>query len=306
MITIQTLVIILSLAFAQYILYESSNQAIKVFDTTTMSLTQLTALAIFIESYHRHYIQKEFLRKINSIDFILKFKIGITADHIERSKINIKRLLQWMIVYVSVFIINIVVMKTDVWRWWIILYLSFFIYSLRYFQITTYVDILHHRYYQINQFIKNLQKTEEKMEINDFIYTETIFTLTQKYKSKCIYEKIRDLRQVFRLIYSANRSLNQMFRLSMPMIILNDFLHIMVNSYWFLMILLFKADSSIYLIGLSAWSLTIMNNLISLSEACHRTVKEVIFSNSINKNVFNHFNENILFRHNLCQFTCIN
>lgn len=279
MITFQALVIILSLTFVRYILYDGSNQIIRTFDVITMSLAQLTALVIFSDSYQQRYTQMEILRKMNSIDFILKFKIGVTTDYTVRRKTNINRMLRTMILNVSVFIVNLLVMKTDVYLWWIILYPSFFICSLRYLQIITYVDIVHHRCIQINRFINNCQKSKGKREsFFDFTKIETVFTLTQKCKSKCIEEKITDLRRVFRLMASVNRSLNQIFKWSIPLIIVNDFLHIMVNSYWFLVILLFQADSLIYLIGLFAWTSINAYHLLSLSSACQHAVQEVSFN----------------------------
>lgn len=308
MITIQAFVTILSLAFIQYIWYDSSNQIILTFDIIGMLLAQLSTLVIFIESYQQRSTQREILRKINTIDFILTFKMGILTDYVVRRNANIKQLLQWLILNISVFIINLVVMESDVYLWWLVLYGSVFISSLRYLQIVVYVDLLQHRYNQINQFVNNLQNSEGKSKcfIDDYSKIETICTLIEKYKSRCIYEKITDLKQVFRLLHSTNRSLNQMFKWSMPLIILNNFFQIMVNSYWFLMIIFFNADLPIYLIGLCAWLAINMNHLISLSSACHHAAQEVNtiltkFQYSIELSIFIYTINQILFPLNQAQ-----
>lgn len=305
-ITLQALVIILSLTFPRYIVYESANQTIKTFDMITMSLAQVTALVTFFESYRQRHAQGEFLRKINSIDVILEFKIGTATDYTARSKTNIKRFLRWIILDILVFVVNLITLKTDVYRWWIVLYSSFFICSLRYFQIVTCVDILHHRLSQMEQFIKNLSASDDKIESLscDLMNIQSAFTLTQKCKKRGIYEKIVDLRRVCRLISSANRKLNEAFKFSLPMLIVNDFLHIMVNSYWFLVILLSKKESdSLSLIGVFFWTVMNLNHLISLSSVCHHAAQVVEYSSTLLSGISFKFSLSFAFRLKTYPFT---
>lgn len=85
-ISLQLLVMILCMVFVDQFVYRKRENSIKVVDTITMMLVQLTALVIFYESYVKRSIQRGFLQKINSIDFILEFKIGIILLYAKQKK----------------------------------------------------------------------------------------------------------------------------------------------------------------------------------------------------------------------------
>lgn len=280
---IQCVVIVLCLVFLKHFIHPETAQALRTIDTIQLTMIQLTALLIFWESYKKRFIQMDFLRKINSIDFILEYKIGISPNYAKRKMTNILRLARWIFMDISIFIVNLVIIVTAyeiVYRWWLVVYASFFICSFRYYQITTYVDIIHYRYCQINQFINSLQLHNEKFsdEYLNVDLTKTlknVRTIFQKYKTKRTYEKLADLRRVCRLLSSANYSINEMFQWSIPTIIVNDFLHILVNSYWVLRIFLENKHPFHYLIPPLLWTGLNFNHLISLSAVCHHATEEV-------------------------------
>lgn len=281
---IQVVVIILSLVFIDHIIFPNLNQTIRALDIMTMLFVQLTALVIFWESYTKRSIQLDFLRNINSIDFILEYKIGISPNYVNRRKTNVIRLVRWIFMDISFSIVNFVAIYhifTVAYRWWIIMYPSIFICSMRYFQVITFVDIIHHRYYQINRCIDNLQLHKEILEDEtknvDFVErTIHIRTIFQKYKSGRTYEKLFDLRRVCRLLSSANRSINEMFQLSIPAIIFNDFVHILLNSYWTLRIFLEHKTPLYYVVSPLLWAFLNFIRVFALSAACHHATDEVI------------------------------
>lgn len=278
----QCLVIILSLVFLKFFIYPELPQALKTIDTIQLLLVQVTALVIFCESYKKRFIQMDFLRKINSIDFILEYKIGISPNYMKRRNTNIIRLCRWIFMDVSIFIINFVILFISyviAHRWWALLYASFAVCSLRYYQITTYVDIIQHRYHQINQFINSIEvkKNDESKAEDSKVLVQTsqnVRTIFQKYKNGRPYEKLSDLRRVCRLLSSANHSINIMFQWSIPTIIMNDFIHILVNSYWTLRIILENKAPLYQLLPPFLWTILNFNHLISLSAVCHHATEE--------------------------------
>lgn len=281
---IQCVIIILSMVFLKHIIYSGLPQTLRTIDTIQLIFIQLTALVIFWESYRKRFVQMDFLRKINSIDFILEYKIGISPNYMERKNTNIRRLLRWIFMDISIFIVNFVIMFIALhiaYRWWLILFSSFLICSLRYYQITTYVDIIHYRYCQINQFINNIQLQSEPNENLNVDLAKTlgnVRTIFQKYKNRRNYEKLADLRRICRLLSSANRSINDMFKWSIPTIIVNDFLHILVNCYWTMRIFLENRAPLYYLVPPLLWTFLNINHLISLSAVCHYATEEVGYS----------------------------
>lgn len=280
-ILIQVLAILFCATFLNHIVYAKLPQVIQTLDTTILFLAQLTALIIFIESYKKRFVQTDFLRTINTIDFILEYKIGIQLNYSRRKRANIKRLFRWLILNFLVFIINLVLLYNlyqIAYRWWIVIYASFFICSLRYHQISSYVDIIDYRYHQINRYLNGLQFVEENHNKFNMDLTKTlnVHTIFQKYKTKCIDDKLNDLQRVCLLLNAANRSINEMFQWSFPLILVSDFLQTIINSYWSLRII-FSAEIKLkHLISPLLWTLLNMNHFISLAFVCHRATAEVI------------------------------
>lgn len=280
-ISIQLLVMILCMVFVDQFVNIKRAKSIKVADTITMILVQLTALVIFYESYVKRSIQKEFLQKINSIDFILEFKSGIIFMYAKQKRTNDRRLLWWLLLSFSIFIINLVISYISfqiLYRWWIMVYASFLICSLRCYQIITYVDIIRIRYCEINKYIKMLEIQANYHEtINDDLQLTLTneCTIFQRTKSTCIFQQMINLRRVCRLLSEANRNINEMFQFSIPLIVVNDFIHIMVNSYWILRIIFSTKAPFQFLVPPMLWTVLNLKHIFLLSSVCYYTTIEV-------------------------------
>lgn len=226
MISGQVMVIALCLFFSHFILYTDGTRIIRTLDLTIITLTQFAVLVIFIESYFKRSIQLNFLRKINTIDFVLEYKLGITSKYSVQKRFLLRQFIQWIFLNILTFAVNILVMKSNMYRWWIILYSSFFICSARYFQITTFAAIIHKKFHQMNQVVTNLRPNEGFNGLDDLVKVSIScrFTINEKYQSRCIYDKLSDLRNLCRLLSSANRALNQMFQWSLQIMIASEFL----------------------------------------------------------------------------------
>lgn len=277
----QVVVMVMCWVFFDYFVSPKLPQTIRTLDTLTMTLLQLTALVIFFESYKKRTTQIDFLRKINSVDFILQYKIGIHPNYAQRKKTNIIRLCRWLALDATIFITNFFIMYytfSTAHRWWVVMCASIFICSFRYYQITTYVDTINYRYYQMNEFVNELQPEKDNNRHFTFELTKAFdnnYAVVKKYQIVCSYEKLTDLRRACRLLSSANHDINAMFLCSIPLIITNDFLSILVNLYWTLRILLDKDTPTSYLIAPLVWTFLNFNHIISLSTACHHTTHEV-------------------------------
>lgn len=280
-ILIQVILMVLSLVFLNQIVNKKRAKTIRIVDTITMLMVQLTTLVIFCEAYRKRFVQKELLHTINSIDFILEYKLGIIQNHKKQKNKYERRLFYWLSLSVSIFIANLVVTYHSfeiLYRWWILVYASFFICSMRCYQIITYVDIIRNRYRQINSYIDNLQFCEQKLDVEDVNHVKfqnTVCTQIQTNQTTCIYDRLLDLRRVCRLMSSANQNINQMFQWSIALIVVNDFVHIMVNLYWILRIILSPKAPIIFAVPPLLWTILNIKQVVSLSSACHYTIKEV-------------------------------
>lgn len=285
-ISIQLLVMVLCLIFVDQFVYRKRAKQIKIVDTMTMALVQFTALVIFCESYKKRAIQNEFLHKINTIDFILEYKIGIILNYAKQKKIHEWRLIWWLIISLLIFIVNLVVAYSSfeiLYRWWIIVYASFFICSLRCFQIIVYAQIICDRYCQLNKYINSLPSHGANHQNVNFNHEQTInnvCTIFKSTNSTSDHEQLFDLQKICRLLSEANRCVNEMFRWSIPLVVVNDFVHIIVNFYWILRVILSRKAPFKFLITPLLWSFLNLNNVIWLSSVCHFATKEVFAKRS--------------------------
>lgn len=298
-IVIQLLIIILCVIFFSEIVSPKLNQTIKVLDGLIMWLAQLTALVIFLESYGKWRIQRNFFHKINSIDFLMEFKIGIRANYVGKKKNSARHMIGWLILIAANFLTIFVIMSIayDIsYRWWAVFYASYVICSMRYHQITMCVDVIHCRFQVLNHFINHHLRMDNQNgdEVNSkrrpmFNVTETlldnavsatVINESKQNKSDSVYEKLHHLRRVCRLLSSANHNINEAFKYSIPLIIVNDFLQILINWYWILRILLRIGyhEFRIYrLIPPLFWSLMNFKHVVLLSATCHYATDEVSF-----------------------------
>lgn len=284
----QFLVIIFSIIFNSMIVNSKLPQSVKTFDSAILILLQLTALVIFIESYARRSTQIDFLHKMNTIDFILEFKIGIHLNYVEQQCCDIKRLVRWLVIDITEFIVNSVLFycffPKSTYIWWTMLSLSFFVCSIRYFQMVSFVHLIRYRYRRINEFMDNFNLFEQNTDTFNVDLVTSIQSLCtnthgkdQKnhYTSKVVYQKLVDLRRVYRLISSASQNIDDMFQWSIPANLSNDVLHILINSFWILRLLIKQDKGIAYIIIPAFWTLVNINHIVSLSSVCHHASDEV-------------------------------
>lgn len=292
-IILKLLVVILSGVFFNEIVSPDLKQTIRVLDGLTMLLAQFAALIILWESFKKRRVQRNFFHKINSIDFVMEFKLGVRPDYERAKKTNARRLIGWLVVIAANFLTNFVIMSIvyDIaYRWWAVFFASYFFCSLRYHQISTCVDVIHCRYQLLNQFINRLSKDNRNDDddaddnVNSkwpmFNVAETLMAnapVTVVNPSDSIYEKLHHLRRVCRLLSSANHNVNEAFQFSIPLIIVNDFLQILINWFWILRILLRPKIRLFHLVPPLFWTLVNFIHVVSLSATCHRATEAVSF-----------------------------
>lgn len=112
-IAIQLLIAILCVILFSEIVPPKNKQTIRVLDGLIMWLAQFTAMVIFWESYGKCRIQQNFFHKINSIDFLMEFKIGIRPDYPKKKKLNTRHLFGLLVLIVANFVTIFVVMYID-------------------------------------------------------------------------------------------------------------------------------------------------------------------------------------------------
>lgn len=239
---------------------ESAPSAHKTIFTLEFFLVQLNALIIFIESFKMRNAQKELLHQINSIDFIMEQTIGIDLNYPQYKRINLIRTIRWSTLLTIIPVINYMILSTYntlAHRWWLMLNLSMFFCSMRYYHATTFIDIIYQRFKKINDFVTSFHSND----INGF-------------ELNIEFEKLYNIRYVCDLLSEASDRINNIFKLSILFTILNDFLQTLINCYWFWIIFAGKQEKY-RMIPESLWLALIVNNILSLASVSDHASKEV-------------------------------
>lgn len=215
-------------------------------------LVQFNALALFVESYTNRHEHKDFLLQINSIDFLMEYKIGIAIDYESQRKHHRNRVAGYLIVHVIVFLIATItiylIFNSGIDRF-LVEFFSVFIVALRYYQLAMYVDVLNQRYRLINHY---LDTSQEHLNSQRFISKRanfsrildkanqigTVNNKPRRQRTNIGFDKLQTLRRVCRSLYTACYTINSLFKWTMALCIFTDFVHFMFGVYYILNVLL--------------------------------------------------------------------
>lgn len=275
---------LLTYIFIDEIVPTDTPPATKALDILIMVLTQLVALVALIESHQKRKKQIEFLQTINSIDFILEYKVGIDPNFQSQRRHNLLRLIAWTTVHITLITgvyVYFCVFFGSFDRWWLLLGISYFLCSIKFHQIVTYVNLIYYRFALINTFIESscIRKEYYVHSINtDFLKTMKFFKKSlSKGMQTTIHEKLADLRRVSRLLVTANLLINDIFQWSMPINIANDFFQFLYNMFWVFRYFLLGFSIHYWILPLFPVIL-IVYHMIALTTACDDTAEEVFIA----------------------------
>lgn len=219
-------------------------------------LIQFNTIALFIESYINRHKQQELLLQINSMDFILEFKVGIKICHTSQRSHHQSRLNQFVGVHFVVFMISTVTIHlyfgNGIARF-LTEFFSVVIVAMRYYQLAMLANVLYHRYRLINAFLDasndRIQWQQISPRSNFSRILERINDDQRKpHKTNIGCNRLNALRRVCCGLSAASQTINEQFKWTLPFCIFSDFIHYLFGVFYILNILLGTEGDSILLI----------------------------------------------------------
>lgn len=245
-----------------------------VFYTVFFALPPLVVVVILVESIIKRDALKKFESDIKFIDTIIEHNLHINVD--DKSLIR-RRMFRW-----SLFSSFVLIMYFNYW-WYVrddrqltlwatfcMMFKTFtpcwFIIQIHFFRVAMFIERIRYRYRLINKYIKhfhgytNLDFLHKSWSIGIFLNSNESFG------------RLKNLRRVYRLLYLASHSINDLFGLSLFVCVFQCFVALTLSTYTAILTTFTKFGNCIdclcMIIGFVA-------NIISLVSACELTGQEV-------------------------------
>lgn len=127
-------------------------------DIVMMCGIRSLTLLILIESFVKRMKQVRFLKCLNYIDEIFVLKLGIDMRYERHRKTTVNKIFIWTTVFILIELVIFLMAWSDKdYLHFCLLYLfPFFISTLHYFQVNTYVNLIKYRFAMLNEILKGL------------------------------------------------------------------------------------------------------------------------------------------------------
>lgn len=243
-------------------------------------MIKFVSCLIVVEAILKRQKQIDLLHQFVRIDGILRHKLHIAIDykkHWLRSNVFVTA---WICACV-LFIVCVIAVKERAPQFWLVYALPFFIYSLNYHRMVTYVHMIQLRYQMLNQFIEKVCLFQERGVVNNEILlsiqrVSKVALDESKLEPLLSKSQLIEIRNTYQIMYEATNTINDLFWWSLPICIAIDFLRLLVNVYILFVVLLFEFNWT-SLVGCLFWGCINTAHLLFLSHACHSANKQVSF-----------------------------
>lgn len=247
-----------------------------LFYITMMRILMITILA---ESLIKRDSQIKFFENVRKADAILTDKLSAGMEYDRNRKENNIQTGLWHFMFIATSVTQLVcwIIANDSHSvyYWTFTLLPSYIDTLRYFQMTTYVNVTRVRFEIINKTIKSFYTFEPTNKMKEILNKKNIQQSVEVEKY-LIFKKLINLRQAYIFLYDATEIINDLFRLSVPMMVAKDFIDILTCVYWLFLWILNPSMLTLHL-TVTSFAIIIMHmfQIISISNDCHYTVEEV-------------------------------
>lgn len=242
---------------------------------------RLHAFAVTIESFAKRILQSQMLEKFDEIEtiFTRKLKIKTNDDHLlNRGR---RFIIIWIVKYI--FLVSIIFFGAILvfsWRYLYQLVMTmapFFISTLFYAQLMTYLDIIEYNMEEINT---SLSKLMDKPQIYWHRQQRNAMLTTEVYD---ICQQLIYLRICYCKTWEATMLINECVRWSLLFAINNDFVLYVTNMFWVLWCLVnVSFDNRISMVIFLTWITINMSHFVLISRVCEQILDQVSACNSHN------------------------
>ncbi|XP_064538592.1 putative gustatory receptor 2a isoform X2 [Drosophila montana] len=279
-------VLLLSTGYLLYGLFDVSRSAVGDSNKTTnightVDSIQLVGIRVahataLLEALWQRQAQGRFFAQLREIDreFANVLHLDVQNDQF-RGQMNRRAL--WMLcgyLVSQVFILFTKMLSPDsqFMIYWLCYLLPLLVCGVRYFQIYTAVQIVHHRLELLLRLLDSLQLNEPAQQ-QPFICKSIKEELEMEAQAAACMQRLLAARKLYQRLWLLVALLNRCYGLSMLVNLGNDFLAITSNCYWiFLNFRQFAASPYDFLqiVGSTLWSAPHLGNVIFLALICER------------------------------------
>lgn len=283
-IAVESAVLVHGIVFPDYYLERAFTIVLVYGDFVTMTLARLLAILIVVESWVKRPMQIDFLERINKVDSILVYRLNIDLPYKANRRETSCKSIAWLLTFTAMQIVFLSLLIADPFskrmlRFWLSYMMSFFICTLRYHQMVTYVRLLRYRFAALNDYIQSVCLLNERPNINQdllMIMTSVGKSLPVKpdpdARKTFLYQKLIEVRTAYQSLFEASEEFNVLFRWTLPINIANDFQKGLTNIFFFLTISLqwdtSKSSNPMQLPRPLIWGAYNIGHILVLSSAC--------------------------------------
>lgn len=272
--------VILNFVYHELHIRDENSTMLSYLSFLMFSAMRLLAVFIVIESLWARNEQMQLLVLLQTVDTILNKKLDIPIEYKSMRRIGIFWMIFWLIkitiLQTLIFIIllnqnkNIGLVLLSLWYT-----VPLFISSIRYLQVTHYIDLIGYRFKAISGYIKEVcEKLPELNSKDAFLKHDN-----DSMENSDLYDQVVLLRKAYHHLWETTNFMNSAFRWSLLLSIGCSFVIILVNSYRSLVWLLTAdAKKSRSILVFFTWTIYHSLYFIKLSGSCYRVLRKVRLS----------------------------
>lgn len=276
--------LVLSLVFSPvYVDWNDDEGVSKYDDMFAITMAWATSCVIAAEAIIKVDKQMELLQQIIRIDFVISRRLQIQIDYASYQFYNNVFTLIWsiltLICAIGTYFVMCQLNSPYAEGFWLFYCIPFTIYSMNYHRMAIYILVIRRRYKILNEFIEKVCLLQEKSIVNKDIIQ--IVKMTSKisfsdFPSEQLLSEsqMKDIRNVYQMLYDATILFNEMFLWSLPLCIGIDFHRLLVNAFYVFAVWLLRSLWML-LVMAAVWGGSNIIHLIWFSCICHSTCTEV-------------------------------
>lgn len=244
-----------------------------------ITMMRVLMIIILIESLIKRDSQIIFFENVRNADAILTKKLSPDMEYDRNKRVNNIQTGLWHFMFVASNLTQIacwiIVDQSHAIYYWTFCLIPSYIVTLRYFQMTTYVNVTRVRFEIINKMIKSYYVLEPTNKMKETL-NKKIDEQSTEVEKYLIFKNLIHLRQTYIFLYDATEIVNDLFRWSVPLMVAKDFIDLLICVYWSFLWILYPSLISLHLtvVAMAVIAMHVFH-IVSISNDCHYTVEEV-------------------------------
>lgn len=265
--------------FNEYFFQPNEHKIANIIFVAMLITINIHAFIILIEIFVKRHQHIKLLDSFQKLEKLLQKTDRFRLNCTDIKRMCHRHIIFWFIEIISMmFVESLILIKSGEFgdiNYVIVYLIPYFLCKLNYIQAMSYISILRKNAEALDDYSKHLmEKSEQKMIVRPFLL-KSWKTLRPK-KNKIDEKVFILLRKVHSSIWECSVIINNIMYWSMPMGILNEFLLMVFNLFWFVTFLLSKMDNDLLVFAfIILWIIITVINVLFITVNCMNTCEVV-------------------------------